>query len=86
MKSLKEATEVMNEADKCHEASKDNHTQLEYLNEFLAKQIKRKEPAQEAMQLKILCIQHMKDTIEESHSKYISEEETSFKKKVTMNQ
>ena len=32
MQSLKEATDDMEEAAKYHEASKDNHTHLEYLN------------------------------------------------------
>jgi len=34
MKSLKEATEEMDETDKYHEASKDNRTHLEYLNDY----------------------------------------------------
>jgi len=72
MKSLKEATDDMEEAEKYHEASKDNHTHLEYLNDFLIKQVERKEPS-EALQMTIFRIQQVKDTIEESHLDELSD-------------
>jgi len=72
MKSLKEATDDMEEAEKYHEASKDNHTHLEYLNDFLLKQVEQKEPS-EAIQMTIFRIQQVKDDIEESHLDELSE-------------
>ena len=65
LQSLKEATDEMNEAEKYHEASKDNHTHLEYLNDFLVKQVERKEPS-EAIQMTIFRIQQVKDALKES--------------------
>ena len=79
LQSLKEATDEMNEAEKYHEASKDNHTHLEYLNDFLVKQVERKEPL-EAIQMTIFRIQQVKDALEESCSDEISENSPSIDK------